>query len=151
MKSLHKTIKKVTDDTATLNFNTAISQMMIYVSDLSKMDKLPREAWEPFVLMLSPYTPHLAEELWERAGHQPSIANEKWPVYDEKMTVDAEVAIVVQINGKVRAKLTLAKDTAKEDMIAAAKANENVKRYLEGATILKEIVVPNKLVSFVVK
>jgi len=151
MRSLHKTIKKVTDDTATLNFNTAISQMMIYVSDLSKLDKLPREAWEPFVLMLSPYTPHLAEELWERASHTPSIANEKWPVYDESLTVDTQIAIVVQINGKVRAKLTIAKDTPKEEMIALAKDNENVKRYLDGATILKEIVVPNKLVSFVVK
>lgn len=151
MKSLHKTIKKVTDDTSTLNFNTAISQMMIYVSDLSKMEKLPREAWEPFVLMLSPYTPHLAEELWEKAGHKPSIANEKWPVYDPAMVVDAEVSIVVQINGKVRAKLTIAKDTPKDEMVALAKDNENVKRYLDGATILKEIVVPNKLVSFVIK
>lgn len=151
MKSLHKTIKKVTDDTSTLNFNTAISQMMIYVSDLSKLEKLPREAWEPFVLMLSPYTPHLAEELWEKAGHKPSIANEKWPVYDPAMVVDAEVSIVVQINGKVRAKLTIAKDTPKDEMVALTKDNENVKRYLDGATILKEIVVPNKLVSFVIK
>ena len=151
MKSLHKTIKKVTDDTASLNFNTAISQMMIYISDLSKLEKLPREAWEPFVLMLSPYTPHLAEELWEKAGHNPSIANEKWPVYDPAMVVDAEVSIVVQINGKVRAKLTIAKDTPKDEMVALAKDNENVKRYLDGATILKEIVVPNKLVSFVIK
>ena len=151
MKSLHKTIKKVTEDTSSLNFNTAISQMMIYVSDLSKLDNLPREAWEPFVLMLSPYTPHLAEELWERAGHSPSIANEKWPVYDKELTIDAQVAIVVQINGKVRAKLTIAKDATKEEMIALAKDNENVKRYLDGATVLKEIVVPNKLVSFVVK
>ena len=151
MKSLHKTIKKVTDDTSSLNFNTAISQMMIYVSDLSKMEKLPREAWEPFVLMLSPYTPHLAEELWEKAGNKPSIANEKWPVYDPAMVVDAEVSIVVQINGKVRAKLTIAKDTPKDEMVALAKDNENVKRYLDGATILKEIVVPNKLVSFVIK
>ena len=151
MKSLHKTIKKVTDDTASLNFNTAISQMMIYISDLSKLEKLPREAWEPFVLMLSPYTPHLAEELWEKAGHKPSIANEKWPVYAPAMVVDAEVSIVVQINGKVRAKLTIAKDTPKDEMVALAKDNENVKRYLDGATILKEIVVPNKLVSFVIK
>ncbi len=151
MKSLHKTIKKVTDDTSSLNFNTAISQMMIYISDLSKMEKLPREAWEPFVLMLSPYTPHLAEELWEKAGYKPSIANEKWPVYDPAMVVDAEVSIVVQINGKVRAKLTIAKDTPKEEMVALAKDNENVKRYLDGATVLKEIVVPNKLVSFVIK
>lgn len=151
IKSLHKTIKKVTDDTASLNFNTAISQMMIYISDLSKLEKLPREAWEPFVLMLSPYTPHLAEELWEKAGHKPSIANEKWPVYDPAMVVDAEVSIVVQINGKVRAKLTIAKDTPKDEMVALAKDNENVKRYLDGATILKEIVVPNKLVSFVIK
>ncbi len=151
MKSLHKTIKKVTEDTSSLNFNTAISQMMIYVSDLSKLENLPREAWEPFILMLSPYTPHLAEELWERAGHSPSVANEKWPVYDASLTVDSQVSIVVQINGKVRAKLTIAKDTPKEEMISLAKDNDNVKRYLDGASILKEIVVPNKLVSFVVK
>ena len=151
LKSLHKTIKKVTDDTATLNFNTAISQMMVYINDLSKLETLPREAWEPLVLMIAPYAPHLAEELWEKAGHKPSVANVSWPQYNEALTIDAEIQIVCQINGKVRAKIMLGKDATKEEIIAAAKANDNVKKYLDGATIVKEIVVPGKLVSFVVK
>ena len=151
LKSLHKTIKKVTEDTATLNFNTAISQMMVYINDLSKLDKLPREAWEPLILMLAPYAPHLSEELWQRARHNESVANVKWPEYNEALTIDAEVQIVVQINGKVRAKLMLSKDAPKDEVIAAAKANDNVKKYLDGANIVKEIVVPGKLVSFVVK
>ncbi len=151
LKSLHKTIKKVTDDTATLNFNTAISQMMVYINDLSKLEILPREAWEPLILMLAPYAPHLSEELWQRAGHTESVANVKWPEYNEALTIDAEVQIVVQINGKVRAKLMLSKDATKDEVIAAAKANDNVKKYLDGANIVKEIVVPGKLVSFVVK
>ena len=151
LKSLHKTIKKVTEDTSTLNFNTAISQMMVYINDLSKLDTLPHEAWEPMILMLAPYAPHLAEELWAKAGHEPSVANVSWPKYKEELTIDAEVQIVCQINGKVRAKLMLSKDATKEEIIAAAKENDNVKKYLEGATIVKEIVVPGKLVSFVVK
>ena len=151
LKSLHKTIKKVTEDTSTLNFNTAISQMMVYINDLSKLDTLPREAWEPMILMLAPYAPHLAEELWAKAGHEPSVANVSWPKYKEELTIDAEVQIVCQINGKVRAKLMLSKDATKEEIIAATKENDNVKKYLEGATIVKEIVVPGKLVSFVVK
>ena len=151
LRSLNKTIKKVTEDTATLNFNTAISQMMVYINDLSKLESLPREAWEPMILMLSPYAPHLAEELWTKAGHKPSVANVGWPKYKEELTVDSEVQIVCQINGKVRAKLMMNKDATKEEIIAAAKANENVKKYLEGATIVKDIVVPGKLVSFVVK
>ena len=151
LRSLHKTIKKVTEDTATLNFNTAISQMMVYVNDLSKLETLPREAWEPLILMIGPYAPHLAEELWQKAGHEPSVANVKWPEYDEALTIDDEIQIVCQINGKVRAKIMLGKDSTKEQIIAAAKENENVKKYLDGATIVKEIVVPGKLVSFVVK
>ena len=151
LKSLHKTIKKVTEDTATLNFNTAISQMMVYINDLSKLETLPREAWEPLILMIAPYAPHLAEELWEKAGHKPSVANVSWPKYNEALTIDAEIQIVCQINGKVRAKIMLSKDATKEEIIAAAKANENVQKYLDGATIVKEIVVPGKLVSFVVK
>ncbi len=151
LKSLHKTIKKVTDDTATLNFNTAISQMMVYINDLSKLPTLPREAWEPLILMIAPYAPHLAEELWARAGHQPSVANVSWPQYNEALTIDEEIQIVCQINGKVRAKIMLSKDATKDQIIAEAKENENVKKYLDGATIVKEIVVPGKLVSFVVK
>ena len=95
--------------------------------------------------------PHLAEELWQKAGHEPSVANAKWPEYNEALTIDAEIQIVCQINGKVRAKIMLSKDATKDQIIAAAKENENVKKYLDGSTIVKEIVVPGKLVSFVVK
>ena len=151
MKSLHKTIKKVGDDTRTLNFNTAISQMMIYVNDISKCDNLPREAWEPFILLLAPYTPHLAEELWEKAGNKPSVCNQNWPAYDQALTVDSVIQVVVQVNGKVRGKLEVEKGLSKENLISLAKDNENVKRYLENVQVIKEIVVPDKLVNLVVK
>ncbi|MCR5760413.1 MAG: leucine--tRNA ligase [Sphaerochaetaceae bacterium] len=151
LKSLHKTIKKVTEDTASLNFNTAISQMMIYVNDLSKLDKLPVDAWKPFILLLCPYVPHLAEELWSRAGGEPSACNQDWPVYDEALTVDDMIQVVVQVNGKVRAKLDVSKDASKDEIITLAKANDNVKKYIDGMNIIKEIVVPGKLISFVVK
>ena len=151
VKTLNKTIKKVGDDTRTLNFNTAISQMMIYVNELYKLDTLPREAWEPLILMLAPYVPHMAEELWERAGHKPSVCNQAWPQYIQELTVDETITFVVQVNGKVRAKLECPKGLSQEEAVKTAKENENVARYLEGQQILKEIYVPNKLISFVVK
>jgi len=151
IKTLNKTIKKVGDDTKTLNFNTAISQMMIYVNELYKLDNLPREAWEPLILMLAPYVPHMAEELWERAGHKPSVCNQKWPEYIHELTVDETITFVVQVNGKVRAKIECPKGLSQQDAVKTAKENENVSRYLEGQQILKEIYVPNKLISFVVK
>ncbi|MGX8685319.1 MAG: class I tRNA ligase family protein, partial [Spirochaetales bacterium] len=151
IKTLNKTIKKVGEDTNTLNFNTAISQMMIYVNELYKLDNLPREAWEPLILMLAPYVPHMAEELWERAGHKPSVCNQKWPEYIHELTVDENITFVVQVNGKVRAKIDCPKGLSQQDAVKTAKENENVARYLEGQQILKEIYVPNKLISFVVK
>ena len=151
IKTLNKTIKKVGDDTRTLNFNTAISQMMIYVNELYKLDNLPREAWEPLILMLAPYVPHMAEELWERAGHKPSVCNQKWPEYIHELTVDETITFVVQVNGKVRAKIECPKGLSQQDAVKTAKENENVAKYLEGQQILKEIYVPNKLISFVVK
>ena len=151
LKTLHKTIKKVGEDTRTLNFNTAISQMMIYVNELARLDNLPREAWEPFILILTPYVPHMCEELWEKAGHRPSVCNEKWPQYNAALTVDDSIQLVVQVNGKVRAKIDCAKGISKDQALDLARENENVQRYLDGQTIIKEIFVPNKLVSFVVK
>lgn len=151
VRLLHKTIKKVSEDTATLNFNTAISQMMVFLNEIGKCNELSREIWEPFILLLCPYVPHLAEELWERAGHGASVCNESWPRYKEELTVDESIQIVVQVNGKVRGKLEVSKDISKEDLIALAKRNDNVKRYLDDVQVVKEIVVPGKLVSFVVK
>lgn len=151
LKLMHRTIKKVSEDTKTLNFNTAISQMMTYVNELNKLEVVPKKALEALTLLLSPYTPHLAEELWEMEGHKPSIANEPWPVYDEKYCVDDTIEMVVQINGKLRARIPMAVNASKDEMIEVAKANEKIMPWIEGKTVVKEIVVPGKLVNIVVK
>jgi leucyl-tRNA synthetase len=148
---LHKTIKKITHDTSTLNFNTAISQMMIYTNELAKLDKIPAELWEPFVIMLAAYAPHLGEELWAKLGHEPSVSKAPWPVYDEALTTESEVTIVAQVNGKVRDKFTVARGTPKEALIATAEGLPNMVKWLTGANIVKKIAVPDKLVNFVVK
>lgn len=151
LKILHKTIKKVSKDTDSLDFNTAISQMMILVNELYKTEDLPRSLWEALILMLAPYVPHLAEELWEMAGHEPSVAIQKWPEYREELTIDDEVEVVIQINGKVRAKIHAAKGTAKEELLSEAMEQERIIELTEGKTIIKTIVVPDKLVNIVVK
>jgi len=151
LKLLHKTIKKVTEDTASLNFNTAISQMMVLVNELYKTKDLSRVVWETLIKLLGPYVPHIAEELWERAGHEPSLANVSWPTYDEKLTIDSEVQIIMQVNGKVRSKSLQSKGLSKEEMLSLAKGDERIQTWIEGKTIIKEIVVPDKLVNLVVK
>lgn len=148
---MHKTIKKVTEDTSSLAFNTAISQMMVFVNELNKAPFLPKECLENLVLLLSPYTPHLSEELWERLGHKPSISNVAWPKYDEEKTKDDTVEIVIQINGKLRAKLIVDASTPKEELLKLAREDETVKKWNEGKSIIKEIVVPGKLINIVVK
>ena len=150
-KLLNKTIKKVTEDTETLAFNTAISQMMVFVNELNKLDVIPKKAMEDLTLLLSPYTPHLAEELWEMLGHEPSVALVQWPEYDEAKTIDDEIEIVVQVNGKVRAKLQMPRDAEKDAMLEKAKSNEKIQGWIAGKTVVKEIVVPGKLVNIVVK
>ena len=150
-KLMHKTIKKVTEDTATLNFNTAISQMMVFVNELNKGDTVSKECLEKLTLLLSPYTPHLAEELWSMLGHEPSVSKESWPLFDEEKTKDDEIEVVVQINGKVRSKLRVPRETGKDEMLSLAKGDETVKKWTDGKTIVKEIVVPGKLVNIVVK
>lgn len=151
LKLLHKTIKKVTHDTDSLNFNTAISQMMVLVNEIYKTESLPRVVWETLIKLLGPYVPHIAEELWELAGHEPTLANVPWPTYDEKLTIDSEVQIILQVNGKVRSKSLQEKGLNKAEMLALAKDDERVQRWIEGKTIVKEIVVPDKLVNLVVK
>lgn len=150
-KTLHKTIKKVTEDTNALSFNTAISQMMVLVNELFKLDVIPQQALSTLTLLLSPYTPHLAEELWQMLGHNESIANEPWPTYDEALTHDDTYELVFQVNGKLRAKIEFEKSASKEDMIKACKENEKILPWIEGKTIVKEIAVPGKLVNIVVK
>jgi leucyl-tRNA synthetase len=148
---LHKTIKKVSADTASLNFNTAISQMMIYSNELIKPEKVPASLWEPLVVMLGAYAPHLGEELWEKLGHKESVSKSVWPKYDESLTVDNESTIVVQVNGKIRDKFNAAAGTSKEELEKTARALPNVQKWIEGQTVVKVVAVPGKLVNIVVK
>jgi leucyl-tRNA synthetase len=151
LKLLHKTIKKVTVDTDTLNFNTAISQMMIFLNEVSKLDSLPRALWEPFIVMLAPYAPHVGEELWERLGHEEGVSKAAWPVYDEALTLDDEKEIVVQVNGKIRDRFTAAAGSAEDALRETALALPKVREWTEGKQIAKVIVVRDKLVNIVVK
>ncbi|MGG1014012.1 leucine--tRNA ligase [Bacillus subtilis] len=145
----HETVMKVTDHYEGLRFNTGISQLMVFINEAYKATELPKEYMEGFVKLLSPVAPHLAEELWEKLGHSGTIAYEAWPVYDETKLVDDEVEIVVQLNGKVKAKLQVPADVTKEQLEQLAQADEKVKEQLEGKTIRKIIAVPGKLVNIV--
>ncbi len=150
-KLYHKTVKKVSQDTDTLNFNTAISQMMIFINDASKMESIPKALWRGFVKLLSPYAPHLGEELWEKLGNTNTIAYESWPTYKEELCQDDSCTIVVQINGKKRADFQAAINTDKAELEKQALSCEAVIRFMEGKTPVKVIVVPNKLVNIVIK
>ncbi|MGG0184624.1 leucine--tRNA ligase [Bacillus rhizoplanae] len=146
-KVYHQTVKKVTEDYAELRFNTAISQMMMFVNDAYKAETLPKEYVEGFVKLLAPVAPHVAEELWSKLGHNETITYVSWPTFDESKLVEDEVEIVVQVMGKVRAKLTMKKDASKEEMEQLA--IEAIKEQIEGKTVRKVIVVPGKLVNIV--
>ena len=150
-KTFAQTIKKVTDDTASLNFNTAISQMMIFINEISKLPELPKAMWSDFVKVLSPYAPHLGEELWEKLGNSNTIAYEAWPTVNEDFTKDDAVTIVVMVNGKKRDTFEAAPNSAEDVLKETAFAREGVKKYTDGQQIVKCIVVPNKLVNIVVK
>jgi leucyl-tRNA synthetase len=151
VRLLHKTVKKVSADTASLNFNTAISQMMIYSNELAKLKEVPRAYWEPLVKMISPYAPHLGEELWEKLGHGESVSRAPWPAYDEELTVETEARIVVQVNGKIRDAFGAPAGTPKEELENRARALPGVLKWLEGQTVVKVVTVPDKLVNMVVK
>jgi leucyl-tRNA synthetase len=150
-KLLHRTIKKVTDDTASINLNTAISAMMIYSNELAKLAVIPRDLWEPLVIMISVYAPHLGEELWEKLGHKESVSACRWPSYDEKLILDDEATIVVQVNGKIREKFTAVAGTAVTELEKTARALPGVIKWTEGHTVVKVISVPDKLVNIVVR
>ncbi len=143
------TIKKVTEDIDSLNFNTAISQMMIFINDCYKADKVNRDMIINFIKVLSPFTPHMCEEIYHSYTGAETIAYESWPKYDESKLVMEHVTIVVQVNGKVRAKFDYDKDAANEAVQEAALAQDSLKPFLEGKTIRKVIVVPNKIVNIV--
>lgn len=146
---LHRTIKKVTEDYEALRFNTTISQLMIFVNEAYKTEQLPLTAMKQFVQMLSPIAPHLAEELWEKLGGAESITYEAWPTYDEAFTVDNEVEIIVQVNGKIVERVKIAIDMSEAAMQELAHNLDKVKEAITGKTIRKEIVVKGKLVNIV--
>ncbi|PGA01515.1 leucine--tRNA ligase [Bacillus wiedmannii] len=146
-KAYHQTVKKVTEDYAELRFNTAISQMMVFINDAYKAETLPKEYVEGFVKMIAPVAPHIGEELWSKLGYNETITYAIWPTFDESKLVEDEVEIVVQIMGKVRAKLTMSKDASKEEMEQLAL--EAIQDQIEGKTVRKVIVVPGKLVNVV--
>ncbi|MDD6060963.1 MAG: leucine--tRNA ligase [Ruminococcus sp.] len=150
-KVYHKTVKKVTDDFEKLAFNTAISQMMIFVNEVYRIGKCPKEYAEGLIKMLSCITPHMGEEIWSILGHDDTIAFESWPTYDEAQLVEDTIEIVVQINGKIKAKLNIVPDSAQDEVLAMAFADERVKEAVEGKNIIKQIYVPNKLVNIVAK
>jgi leucyl-tRNA synthetase len=156
LRVLHATIKKVTGDLAALSFNTAISQMMVCVNELTAAGKRPVSALRTLLILLSPFAPHMAEELWEQLGKKfPGFAGrahaQTWPTHDESFLVENEVEIVLQINGKVRDKMVVAKDAARDALESAARAHEKFAAHLAGKEVVKVIAVPGKLVNFVVK
>ena len=150
-KCYHQTVKKVTSDFESLGFNTAISQMMIFVNEVYKVGKCPKVYAEGFVKMLSCVCPHIGEEIWEKLGHTGTIAYEAWPRFDDEKTKESTIEIAVQINGKIKGTVNIAADASDEDAKAAAHALENVAAILDGKTIVKEIYVKGRLVNIVVK
>jgi len=148
---LHKTIQAVTEDIQQLAFNTAIARMMEFTNFFLKEDPRPKAAMEQLVLLLSPYAPHIAEELWQLLGHDRTLAYEPWPKYDESLIKEDTIEIPVQVNGKLRARVQIPADANRNAQEAAARANPRIAQLLEGKTIAKVIVVPGRMVSFVVR
>ncbi len=149
--AFHKTIKKVSADIEDMKFNTAIAAMMTLLNDVYDFGSLTKDELVSFIKMLSPFAPHLCEEMWEQLGGRGFLALADWPTYDENKTVDAEVEIAVQISGKLRGTITIPKDAAQVEAIAAAKADERIAAALEGKQIVKEIYIPGKIVNIVAK
>jgi leucyl-tRNA synthetase len=151
VRVLHHTMKAVTNNIEDLLFNTAIARMMEFVNAALKVENVDKDVMEKFVLILSPFAPHMGEELWARLGHDNTLAYEPWPQYDEAMLVEDTIEIPVQVNGKLRAVITVPADADKDAILAAAKADPKVAQHIQGKTIVKEVFVPGKLASIVVK
>ncbi len=146
-----ETVKKVTEDFEALHFNTAISQMMVFMNAAQKAKTIPREYAEGFVQLLAPVAPHMMEEIWSVFGHDESIAYAKWPEYDPAKLVESTVEIMVQVNGKLRGKFKAAKDSDKDTLEKESLALDHVQKFLEGKDVKKVIVIPNKIVNIVAK
>ncbi|MBM4005258.1 MAG: leucine--tRNA ligase [Planctomycetes bacterium] len=148
---IHKTIQAVTRDLERMEFNTAIARMMEFVNFFTKESQRPRSAMEAFVLLLSPFAPHIAEELWQLLGHSQSLAHAPWPPFEEAYTRDTSIEVPVQICGKLRSKISVPADCSPDDLETAARADARIAELLAGKQIVKSIVVPGRLVNFVVK
>ena len=149
-REYHKRVKKVTEDLEGMRFNTALSALMEFTNEGHKAERLPRALVEGFVLLLSPFAPHLAEELWQRLGHVKTLAYEAWPTYDPELVRDATVTVPVQVNGKLRATIEVDANADQAAILSIARTHEKVQSYLSGKTIRREVVVPGRLVNFVV-
>ncbi|MET1014539.1 MAG: leucine--tRNA ligase [Paenisporosarcina sp.] len=148
-KVYHQTVKKVTEDYDGIRFNTAISQMMVFINEAYKANSMPLEFAKGFVQLLAPIAPHLSEELWEKLGGTETISYVQWPVYDESKLVENEIEMVIQVNGKVRTKIVVSKDLTKDELENAVLSDEKVKEILEGKEMKKLIAIPGKLVNIV--
>ena len=149
--SFHKTIKKVSEDIENMKFNTAIAALMALLNEIYDAGSITKGELKAYVKLLDPFAPHVAEEIWEQIGGEGLLAVAQWPEFDEAKTIDATIEVPVQICGKLRATVTIAKDSTADDAIAAAKADEKVQEILEGKTIIKEIYVPGKIINIVAK
>ncbi|MFB6371552.1 MAG: class I tRNA ligase family protein [Bradymonadaceae bacterium] len=147
----HKTIETVTEDTDDLRFNTAIARMMEFVNFLFKQDSVPRSVVERFTIMLSPYAPHLAEEVWERLGHDGSVAWSEWPDWDEELTTEETVEIGVQVGGKTRGSIQVPAEADKETAVEAAHDDETIRKYIEDESMQRVIYVPGQILNFVLE
>ena len=150
-RMLHKTIKAVTADLEHMSFNTAIARMMEFTNFFLKQQHRPKAVLEPFVLLLSPFAPHIAEELWQALGHRKTLAYEPWPQFDEALIKEDTIEVPVQINGKLRGRIQVAADADNSALEAAARSDPRIAELLAGKTLLKTIVVPGRMVNFVVK
>jgi len=150
-RMMHRTIKKVAEDIEALRFNTAIAELIKLNNEMTGLPSVPQELAENFTLMLAPFAPHIAEELWERLGRATSLARHPWPGYDERKLAELTIELPVQINGKLRDKIVVPADADEAAILAAAEKAEKARPWLEGKSIVKRLYVPRKLVNFVVK
>ena len=148
---IHRTIKKVTVDIEGLKMNTAIAALMSLLNTIQGTGCITREEFKTFIILLNPFAPHITEELWVNNGFEGMLNEAKWPTYDEAKCVDSTVEIVVQINGKIKARLNVAADISSDEALALAKENDTIKNEISGKNIIKELYVPKKLVNIVVK
>ncbi len=149
--AFHRTIKKVTFDMDNLKFNTAIASLMALINDIYDKKSITKDELKTFICLLNPVAPHITEEMWNLAGFEGQLSQSKWPTYDENKTVDSEIEIGVQVNGKVKSTIKLPVDCGKDEALSKAKADEKIIQFIEGKQIVKEIYVPGKILNIVVK